>query len=253
MRLETRQLPASGAHGGGGGGEGSRRRFSCRWEGEARRLVALCCRLPTCSGRFDSCRRTQSIFFVFWCAPVKGHGMFTKPGQLLLPNPLSAAFVYAEQNRRYSPSTLGTEKAERVRACARGTGVGWGGVGTTQRSGRPPPPCLVLAAGALALPPRAAGRGAGQGRAGVVSSERRVLRPRPPECRTPPVGFERLLLLELWSRPTCWGNGPAHVRVSGPLCGLEEFLVNNASTRGSEENNRQGLGGKSPSTPSLYI
>jgi hypothetical protein len=46
----------------------------------------------------------------------------------------------------------------------------------------------------------------------------------------------------------CWGNGPAHVRVSGPLCGLEEFLVNTASTRGSEENNHQGLGGKSPST-----
>jgi hypothetical protein len=33
------------------------------------------------------------------------------------------------------------------------------------------------------------------------------------------------------------------------LCGLEEFLVNTASTRGSEENNHQGLGGKSPSTP----
>jgi hypothetical protein len=33
------------------------------------------------------------------------------------------------------------------------------------------------------------------------------------------------------------------------LCGLEGFLVNNASTRGSEENNHQGLGGKSPSTP----
>jgi hypothetical protein len=51
----------------------------------------------------------------------------------------------------------------------------------------------------------------------------------------------------------CWGSGPAHVRVSGPLCGLEEFLVNTASTRGSEENNHQGFGGKSPSTPSLYI
>jgi hypothetical protein len=35
----------------------------------------------------------------------------------------------------------------------------------------------------------------------------------------------------------CWGSGPAHVRISGPLCGLEEFLVNTASTRGSEENN----------------
>jgi hypothetical protein len=38
-------------------------------------------------------------------------------------------------------------------------------------------------------------------------------------------------------RSVCWGSGPAHVRVSGPLCGLEEFLVNTASTRGSEENN----------------
>jgi hypothetical protein len=35
----------------------------------------------------------------------------------------------------------------------------------------------------------------------------------------------------------CWGSGPAHVRVSGPLCGLEGFLVNTTSTRGSEENN----------------
>jgi hypothetical protein len=35
----------------------------------------------------------------------------------------------------------------------------------------------------------------------------------------------------------CWGSGPAHVRVSGPLCGLEGFLVNTASTGGSEENN----------------
>jgi hypothetical protein len=35
----------------------------------------------------------------------------------------------------------------------------------------------------------------------------------------------------------CWGSGPAHVRVSVPLCGLEEFLVNTASTRGLEENN----------------
>jgi hypothetical protein len=35
----------------------------------------------------------------------------------------------------------------------------------------------------------------------------------------------------------CWGSGPAHVMISGPLCGLEEFLVNTASTRGSEENN----------------
>jgi hypothetical protein len=33
------------------------------------------------------------------------------------------------------------------------------------------------------------------------------------------------------------------------LSGLEEFLVNTASTRGSEENNHWGLGGKSPSTP----
>jgi hypothetical protein len=40
------------------------------------------------------------------------------------------------------------------------------------------------------------------------------------------------------------GRGPAHVRGSGPLCGLEGFLVNNASTRGSEENNHEGLGGK---------
>jgi hypothetical protein len=47
----------------------------------------------------------------------------------------------------------------------------------------------------------------------------------------------------------CWGSGPAHVRVSGLLCGLEEFFVNTASTRGSEENSHQGLGGKSPSTP----
>jgi hypothetical protein len=45
------------------------------------------------------------------------------------------------------------------------------------------------------------------------------------------------------------GNGPAHVKVSGSLCGLEEFLVNTASTRGSEENSHQGLGGKSLSTP----
>jgi hypothetical protein len=36
---------------------------------------------------------------------------------------------------------------------------------------------------------------------------------------------------------TCWGSGPAHVRVSGPLCELEGFLVNTASTKGSEENN----------------
>jgi hypothetical protein len=36
---------------------------------------------------------------------------------------------------------------------------------------------------------------------------------------------------------SCWGSGPAHVRVSGPLCGLEGFLVNTASTRDSEENN----------------
>jgi hypothetical protein len=164
MRLETRQLPASGAHGGGGGGEGSRRRFSCRWEGEARRLVALCCRLPTCSGRFDSCRRTQSIFFVFWCAPVKGHGMFTKPGQLLLPNPLSAAFVYAEQNRRYSPSTLGTEKAERVRACARGTGVGWGGDHATVRQA--PTPLLGACCWCACIASKGGrqGRRAGQGR-----------------------------------------------------------------------------------------
>jgi hypothetical protein len=35
----------------------------------------------------------------------------------------------------------------------------------------------------------------------------------------------------------CWGSGPAHVRVSGLLCGLEGFLVNTASTRGSEESN----------------
>jgi hypothetical protein len=47
----------------------------------------------------------------------------------------------------------------------------------------------------------------------------------------------------------CWGSGPAHVRVSGPLYGLEGFLVNTASTRGSEENNHQGPGEKSPSTP----
>jgi hypothetical protein len=47
----------------------------------------------------------------------------------------------------------------------------------------------------------------------------------------------------------CWGSGPAHVRGSGPLCGLEGFLVNNTSTRGSEENKHQGLGGKSPCTP----
>jgi hypothetical protein len=33
-----------------------------------------------------------------------------------------------------------------------------------------------------------------------------------------------------------WGSGPAHVRVSGPLCELEGLLVNTASTRGSEEN-----------------
>jgi hypothetical protein len=35
----------------------------------------------------------------------------------------------------------------------------------------------------------------------------------------------------------CWGSGPAHVRVSGPLCGLKALLVNTASARGSEENN----------------
>jgi hypothetical protein len=35
----------------------------------------------------------------------------------------------------------------------------------------------------------------------------------------------------------CWGSGPAHVRVSGPLCELEGLFVNTASTRGSEENN----------------
>jgi hypothetical protein len=33
------------------------------------------------------------------------------------------------------------------------------------------------------------------------------------------------------------------------LCGLEGFLVNTASTRGSEENNHQGLGGKLPFYP----
>jgi hypothetical protein len=35
----------------------------------------------------------------------------------------------------------------------------------------------------------------------------------------------------------CWGSGPSHVRVSGPLYKLEEFLVNTVSTRGSEQNN----------------
>jgi hypothetical protein len=35
----------------------------------------------------------------------------------------------------------------------------------------------------------------------------------------------------------CWGSGPAHVRVSGPLSGLRALLVNTTSTRGSEENN----------------
>jgi hypothetical protein len=43
--------------------------------------------------------------------------------------------------------------------------------------------------------------------------------------------------LVFWGCRVCWGSGPAHVGVSGPLCGLEEFLVNTASTRGSEENN----------------
>jgi hypothetical protein len=33
------------------------------------------------------------------------------------------------------------------------------------------------------------------------------------------------------------GEWPSPCRVSGPLCGLEEFLVKTASTRGSEENN----------------
>jgi hypothetical protein len=41
----------------------------------------------------------------------------------------------------------------------------------------------------------------------------------------------------LFKTAYCWGSGPAHVRVSGPLCGLEGCLVNTASTRGSEENN----------------
>jgi hypothetical protein len=38
------------------------------------------------------------------------------------------------------------------------------------------------------------------------------------------------------------GEWPSHVRVSGPLCGFEGFLVNTASIGGSEENNHQGLG-----------
>jgi hypothetical protein len=52
-------------------------------------------------------------------------------------------------------------------------------------------------------------------------------------------------------RHVCWGSGPAHVRVSGPLCELNELFVNTASISVSEENNHQGLGGKLPSTPSL--
>jgi hypothetical protein len=51
-----------------------------------------------------------------------------------------------------------------------------------------------------------------------------------------PAAFARARVLRR-GQGGCWGSGPAHVRVSGPLCGLEEFPVKTASTRGSEENN----------------
>jgi hypothetical protein len=45
-----------------------------------------------------------------------------------------------------------------------------------------------------------------------------------------------ILILQTINIMCCWGSGPAHVRVSGPLCELEVLLVNTTSTRGSEEN-----------------
>jgi hypothetical protein len=47
------------------------------------------------------------------------------------------------------------------------------------------------------------------------------------------------------------GEWTAYVGVNGPLYELEGLLVNTVPTRGSKENNHQGLGGKLPTTPFL--